>query len=550
MIEFISILTVVFVVAAIVVLLAARLPVSAIPLYLLTGVLVGAFIDESQILELAQWGIAFLVFLFGVRIDAETLETTGRVGTLTALAQAVLVGGITFILAVVLDLSALNAGYLAVAAALSSSLVGVSYLERAVEFRTTSDRLGESIHFVEDVLGVVVLLALAAFVYLPESDEAVVIGTGIETLLVGTVALFATALAIRRWVFSRLIAQFEGDSEVLMLVGITFVVLGIGVSEAIGVSIAVGAFAAGLAVADEYPYSLELVDTVDDLTDFFVPIFFVTVGALVSLPDATTVTYTVLLLVVVLVVNPLLTAGILRWHGFSERTAVLTGLRLDQLSEFSLVIAIQAAILGTIAPSVFEAIVLAALVTMLVSSYTTHHDEAIYRRLAAIVPGDPTVGGARVETSAVLEDHVVIIGFETVGRVLFEHCLERGHDCLVVVDNPVHAEAVADAGGEYVVGDVVDPNTREHASLESAALIASTLPQRDLNESVAAVETDAPVAVVAIPSEHAEAFYDAGADYVAVPDLEAADRLEGYVERALEGKIEHLRDAVESERIE
>ncbi|GAB7020564.1 cation:proton antiporter domain-containing protein [Halostagnicola bangensis] len=550
MIEFISILTVVFVVAAIVVLLAARLPVSAIPLYLLTGVLVGAFIDESQIFELAQWGIAFLVFLFGVRIDADTLETTGRVGTLAAIAQAVLVGGITFLLAVVLDLSALNAGYLAVAAALSSSLVGVSYLERAVEFRTTSDRLGESIHFVEDVLGVVVLLALAAFVYLPETDEAVVIGTGIETLLVGTVALFATALAIRRWVFSRLIAQFEGDSEVLMLVGITFVVLGIGVSEAIGVSIAVGAFAAGLAVADEYPYSLELVDTVDDLTDFFVPIFFVTVGALVSLPDATTITYTVLLLVVVLVVNPLLTAGILRWRGFSERTAVLTGLRLDQLSEFSLVIAIQAAILGTIAPSVFEAIVLAALVTMLVSSYTTHHDEAIYRRLAAIVPGDPTVGGARAETSAAFEDHVVVIGFETVGRVLFEHCLERGHDCLVVVDNPVHAEAVEDAGGEYVVGDVVDPNTREHASLESAALIASTLPQRDLNESVAAVETDAPVAVVAIHSEHAETFYDAGADYVAVPDLEAADRLEGYVERALEGKIEHLRDAVESERIE
>lgn len=524
MIEVLRTLTIVFGLAAVILLVARRLSIASTPLYLLTGLVVGAFVDEAQLLDLAQWGIAFLVFLFGVRIEADTIESAGSVGALVGIVQAAAVGAIAALAGLGLGLDVLDAAYLGVAAALSSSLVSESYLEGEGRFRTTSNRLAQSIHFVEDLLGVLVLIALAAAVYRPEIPGVVV---------AASLGLFA----VRRWLFPRMATRFEGDAEVMMIVGITFVVSGIAAAEAIGVSIAVGAFAAGLAVADEYPYSLELVDTVDDLTDFFVPIFFVTVGALVTVPGGATLAYTAILLVTVLAINPVITALALLRRGFSDRTAVLTGLRLDQLSEFSLIVAVQALVLGTIAREVFDAIVLAAVLTMVVGTYTGRHDERIYRRVATLLPGSVSIGGTRDEVGREPAGHVVIVGFEAVGEAVFEHCLENDRESVVIVDNPVHADRIEAAGGEYVVGDVLDPEARERARIDDAALVVSTLPHLELNAAVAGLDVGAPSLVVAVHRENARRLYDAGADYVVAPDVDAADRLENAIEAAVAGDL-------------
>lgn len=238
-------LTLIFGIAAVLLVVAAQRSLPVIPFYLLAGILVGVVIDETQLLDLAQWGVAFLVFLFGIHVDLEAVRSTGRISVAVSILQVAVVGGLAVGAGLVFGLDAINAVYLGVAAALSSSLVATSYLDSAADTRPTYARLAESIHFTEDVLGVLIVLSLSAFVYAatPAIEQFAVAG-----------GILALALIIRYAVFHRLTARLRGDSEVMMLVGIAFVVGFIALAEAANLSIVVGAFAAGIAVADDYPH--------------------------------------------------------------------------------------------------------------------------------------------------------------------------------------------------------------------------------------------------------------------------------------------------------
>ncbi|SEH12400.1 transporter, CPA2 family (TC 2.A.37) [Natronorubrum sediminis] len=523
-------LTLIFVLAAALLLVAARKGLSVIPFYLLAGIVAGAAIDETQLLDLAQWGIAFLVFLFGVHVDLEAVRSTGRVSVTVGVVQATVVGALTVGVGLAFGLDPLNAGYLGIAAALSSSLVATSYLGTERDVRPTYQQLAESIHLTEDLLGVLVVLSLSAFVYAatPAWEQFAVAG-----------GLLALAVGIRYLLFHRLTARLRGDSEVMMLIGISFVVGFIALAEAADLSIVVGAFAAGIAIADDYPHSLELVDTVDDLEDFFSPIFFITLGALVAIPSLESLGYTLVLVIAVVIVNPLIVAFVLLRRGFDGRSAVLTGLTLDQVSTFSLFIAIEAFAADQIAREVFNAIVLAAVVTMLVATYTGRHageinrwlrDRGVAQRLGESV-------GNRTSVADDLSDHVIVVDFEHGGRQVLEACSRLDRPTLVIEDDPLLLEEVRDSCEHYVYGDVANDDVWEYANLESAALVVSLTPEHDRAEAVVDLETDVSRVVRVDEAETAEAFLDRGVDAVLNPDTIAADRVGDDLEALLSEEL-------------
>lgn len=485
MYEILFALTLIFTLAAVLLLVAAKVSVPVVPFYLLAGILAGFVIDEAQLLDLAQWGIAFLIFLFGVHFDLEAFRSTGRISTTVALVQAATVGLVAYTVGLVFGLDSLNAVYFAVAATLSSSLVATSYLDIAEGSQPTFARLAESIHFIEDILGVLIVLLLSAFVYTGDSPV-------LQFALAG--GMVVGALGIRYLLFHRLTARLRGDSEVMMLIGISFVIGFIAASELVGLSIIVGAFAAGIAVADDYPHSLELVDTVDDLEDFFSPIFFVTVGALISIPGLTTLGYALTLVVAVLVLNPLVVAVILLRGGFDGRTAILTGLTLDQVSVFSLFIAIEALAAETITRAVFDAIVLAAVITLFVATYTARHCKSINHWLrdngaVRLLEDSPA---NRSQVADTLRDHVIIIDFEQNSHPLIEACDAVDRQVVVIEDNPVKLADLSERCQNYVYGDVLNERLWDLVQVDEAALVISLTPEHDRTMSVVELGADVP----------------------------------------------------------
>ena len=530
MYEVLFALTLIFGLAALFLLVVAQWGLPAIPFYLLAGVVAGLAIDEAQLLDFAQWGIAFLVLLFGIHVDVEAFRSTGRISVAVGLVQAGLIGGLAFGFGLLFGLDPVNAIYFGVAAALSSSLVATSYLDGETGARPTYARIAESIHFTEDLLGVLVVLSLSAFVYAaaPAAEQFAV-----------AAGLFALALGIRYFLFHRLTARLRGDAEVMMLVAISFAIGFIALAEAAGLSIVVGAFAAGIAIADDYPHSLELVDTVDDLEDFFSPIFFVTVGALLAIPTVESVGYTLVLLAAVLVLNPLLVAVVLLRSGFDGRTAIRTGLTLDQVSTFSLFIAIEAVVAGRIARPVFDAIVLAAVVSMIVATYTGRHADEISRQLRdrGVVRALGESLGLRTHVTEGLTDHVIVVDFEHGGRQILEACSFLDRPMLVIEDNPLLLEEIRDECDNYVYGDVLNDRVWERAAVDDAALVVSLTPEHDRAEAVVDLESDVPRLVRVDGTDAAIEFLERGATGIVYPDAIAAERVGDDLEALLSDEI-------------
>jgi len=532
MYEMLFALTLIFVIAALLLVIAAQAALPVVPFYLIAGVLAGAFIDETQLLDLAQWGIAFLVFLFGVHFDLEAFRTTARISVVVSVLQAGVVGAVAFGAGLAFGLDGLNAGYFAVVAALSSSIVAVSYLDTTNGIQPTFVQLAESIHFVEDLIGVIVVLSLSAVVYSPE-PAPIQFATAAVMIL--------TAVGIRYLLFHRLTAKLRGDTEVMMLIGVSFVIGFITLAEFVGLSIVVGAFAAGIAVADDYPHSLELVDTIDDLEDFFSPLFFITVGALLTVPGVETAGYALALIAAVLILNPLVVAFILLRGGFDERTAMLTGMTLDQVSVFSLFIAIEALAEGAISRSVFDAIVLATVITMFVGSYTARHNEAINRRLRRVGLFQ-ALGGPSAEKSQVadnLSDHVIIVDFEQSSQPIIETCSQIGRDVLVIEDNPTRIAAISEQCENYIYGDVLSERLWKLANVEDAALIISLTPETDRARGVVELAVEVPRIVRVAEMSTARRFVDSKQTSVLSPSAIAGQQLTDDIDELLDAEISH-----------
>ena len=547
--EFIASLTLIFVVAALLLIAATHYSLPTVPFYLLAGVAFGAagdvvgIVDEGQLLDLAQWGIAFLVFAFAVELEPLEGKQLRRDSLIVSVLQLLVTGFIMFGIGLGLGFDGLNALYFTIAGTLSSSLVALSLLERRVRLRSLHERMAESIHFVEDVVAIVAVLLLSAFVY--AEGSLVPLGAGI--------AMIAGALAFRHFLFERFVTAAESDVEILMLTGVSLIISFIAISELTGVSIVVGAFAAGLAVASGYPHDVEMVDAIGYLEDFFTPIFFITLGALVSVPTLETLGVGALLLVAVFVLNPLITYVVLRWRSYDSRTATLAGYNLDQVSEFALIIAIEALAAGVLVPELFDAIVLAAIVTMLGSTLTSRYAEAGFQRLVdrGVFETDLERVRERSQVSDDLRNHVIITEYDREGQQVVEAC-ERADQPYVVIESDPHREdAVREHCENYVLGDVMTESAWTVANADEATLIVGTVARESWAEQILTLDIDADVIVRAVDVDSGTELLEQGALFVAIPDELAAERLAEQIESVLIGdtSLEELRNHGE-ERLE
>lgn len=522
---FIGSLTLIFTVASVLLIAATRYSLPPIPFYILAGVLVGFTIDQSQLLDLAQWGIVFLVFAFAVELEPLSGGGLRTDSIVVAIGQALVTGALMFGLGLVLGFDSLNAFYFALAATVGSSLVALNLLERRVRLRALHERIAEYIHFVEDIAVVVVILLLSSFVYAEGSAVALLMG----------VALIALALFIRRYVFDRFTSAAGGDVEILMLTGISLIIGFIALTELTQVSIVVGAFAAGLAVPSEYPHDVETLDAIGYIEDFFSPIFFVTIGALVSIPTLETLGLGAVLVVAVVVINPLITYAILRWRNYDSFTSVLTGYNLDQVSEFVLIIAIEALAAERIAPELFDAIILAAIATMLVSALTQRYVDDLYYRLAGTRFIESDVSRIREQSRVPddIADHVIVTGYDREGQQIAEICEEAGHPYLIVENDPTRYETVRDRCDHYVFGDPMTEAVWRVANADRATMIVATVAREEWAERLLSFDVGVDTVVRALDIETGVRLLERGALFVAIPDVLASERLCDVVESVL-----------------
>ncbi len=563
-------MAILFVVAGPLLLIAKRLQLSVISSLILAGLFVGQLdlIDGTLLLELTRLGIAFLVFTFSVQIRTERVRTVVSNTEVVAIVQAVVLGALgilfTLVVGIVLELEifagvGLNeqltveqALFVGIAAALSSTIVGTGLFARP-QSDIVHDYLSSEIDSVNDLLAVFLLLVVSAGAFALD-PVATQLGYG--------VMLLAAAIVVNRYLFGIIERLASGSDEAMLISIVALLIVFLAAADFLETSIVVGAFAAGVAVRNNPVEYSEVFNGLTSIQEFFVAIFFATVGALVTLPTPTAVvsspsaalgpfvpvaTIAFGLVVLTVVIKPIVTGALLVYNGYDRRSATITGLDLDHVGEFSVIVAIEALVLGLLIEPVFEAIILAAAVSMILSSLTHTYDEEIYGIIVSrgwlgqpyhdvddwnSVPDD-------------ISDHVVIVGYGRQGRRLVEFCEDSDQPYVVIENNP---QALADLRSDcdaYVFGDAIEPETATVSNLESARLIISTAESKPLTEYFLSFTDTVDVIVRTRELPMADELIERGATYVIVPDLLAADQLADNLEALMNEEYdpEELRTA-------
>lgn len=520
--ELLQTISVIMITASIVLIILDRFSHPAIPAYIIAGVILNQYIIHESLISFAQLGIIFLVFIFGLRMEPERLNSVASEAFNTALITTTIMGFGTYIIGIYLGLNSVNAIYFSIAASISSSLVGMNLIEDDLRADLLHGRLSESIHLIQDTFAILFIIVSGAAA-----------SQNFSFTIISGIAVIAIALFIRSNVIDH-IMRVAGDSqELTMLTALGILTSFVAVTEISNLSTVIGSFAAGLAIA-KFPHNTETLETVKPLRDFFSAILFVSLGSLITIPSIGAFILTLMVIFGVVLAKPLLTAFYLIHIGYDHRTAYLTGFSLDQVSEFALMIGIQAFIVGNMAESLFHALVISAVTTMIISSYTSRYDEEIYKFVSKYLNIDEN--DEKIEERTEVGDvsnHVILVGYGTQGRKIAEAVLDIDRDLVVIENDPEKVTAAKKKVHNHVFGDAVDDKTWEAAKADRADLIISTVPSHGLSEEILGLNNDADEMLRTPEVDEATDLINQDAFFVEVPDLVASEQLVDHINQVV-----------------
>ena len=514
--------------------------------YIIAGVLIGpavlGLVEVGELTEtLSELGLAFLLFLLGIkmRLDevrhvlAPVLKISGPQMTLVALA-----GGGT---ALALGFTAMEAFIIALAVMYSSTAVVIKMLKDKDEATSLHGKIDVGVLLVQDIVVVILLAVLAA----GRPDSLAEVGATLAIVLTLVAIISVAALAASRYALPPLFRRIADNKQVFFLVAISWAFLFVLISSEINVllaplgieaylSIEMGAFLAGLAIA-QMPYSKELQDRVNPLTDLFVMIFFVTVA--LDLEASELLFYWQEALITALVLMPakfVIFFALINWQKFSLETTFLGSINMMQVSEFGIIVGVAAFAGDFVAEEVLGYLTLLALITMGVSVYFIEYNHMLYERLEPYLErweGDATFEGGKKE----YHGHAVVIGYDAVTRNVLPLLAEHYEDVIVVDRRVDHIKILEERGYDRIYGDFRNATIRKDAALKRASFVLSSSVEPDVNKALLREAGDE--AIVFVEAERvADAYelYDRGAHCVIMSAQLAGDRLAAYLKAYLE----------------
>lgn len=454
--------------------------------YLLAGVLIGPHIglglvsSVESIEVIAELGLILLLFIIGLEVNLRELLRGGR--------ALITVAGGQFPIGVVLGFAAftwlpvalcpfvdgvLPALYLAIMCGLSSTAIVVKALYDKGELDTLPGRMTIGTLVVQDLFAILVL-ALQPNLEQPSLRPIVLsLGASLLLLLLG----FGLSSAVLR----RLLHSVAKTPEMVVCLSLAWCALLAGIANRLGLSKEMGALVAGLSVS-AFPYSLHVTAKALSLRDFFLTLFFVSLGMAIKSPTASALTLAATLFVFVAVSRFLSVYPLAIAAGLGRRVAFVTSVNLLQMSEFSLVVGALGVQFGHITGELVGAAIISMGALAVVSSYAIRFSHELYRLFCWTLArlGVRPETGAASDESDVAPVEIVLLGYHRMGKAFLEELESRRPDLLpqvLVIDfNPVALRDARERGVRTMFGDIGSLDTLRHAGFADARFVLSTVP--------------------------------------------------------------------------
>jgi CPA2 family monovalent cation:H+ antiporter-2 len=479
--------------AALLVLLPSRrLRIPTAVGFMLTGVLIGPggfrlVGDPHHVETLAEVGVAVLLFMIGLEFSLARLKEIWRAFLLAGPLQVVVTAAATAALLVALPVGATpqQAAFAGMLITLSSTAMILRILGERGETHAPQGRLLLGILLFQDVAIVPMLIAVPILA----GTSRLAMGPG---LLIG-VAAVAGLFVLARFGMPRLVSAVirSGVRELYVMMAVAVCLGASLVTGALGLSPALGAFVGGLLVS-ESEYSHQVVAEILPFRDLFSSLFFISIGMLVVPATLLTMAGPIAgWLVLIMALKALVAAVIVRLLGFPLRIAVVVGISLAQVGEFSFVLARIGFDEGLLSPALNDQFIAVAVISLILTPFLlqaaawagAHTGKHVH-----LPPPDVTleghVSGAQVlpfaagsadpgneGAGAALKDHVIVAGYGVNGRNVARTLREVGIPYVVLELDTAIIRRAREAGEPVRFGDVSRPEGLRDCGVDRASVV-------------------------------------------------------------------------------
>jgi CPA2 family monovalent cation:H+ antiporter-2 len=497
--------------------------------YVVAGLAVGPFtpgptVAHLHTLELfAEIGVALLMFSIGIEFSLTDLLRVKWVALIGGPVGIVLSVGLGLVAAVLLGWPLLQGGIIGIVVSVASTMVVARLLIDHGELHSRHGRVIIGMSLVEDLAVIVLTVLLPEFGALA-TDRIVAIAEalGRAALVLAPFAYLAAKVVPR--VMTR-VARTQSD-ELFLIVALAIGLGTAALTQAVGLSLALGAFLGGLLIGNS-DYSHEALARLLPLRDVFVALFFVTVGALMD-PNSVLDSLPLLgaMLTLIVLGKLVIRAGIVHAFGYPLSTGLLVGAGMAQIGEFSYVLVHVARDTNQVGADVYNATLAASLLSILINAPLVRHAP---RWLSALGLMESRSAASSPPAGDEQRGHVVLCGFGRVGSAVGEALATFGLRYTVIERDPDVVKGLVTRGVPALYGDAGRRSTLERAGVREAALLIVALPDvehaRLAVRAARSLNAHVPMLVRAHGRAQSDALQRDGASEVIQPELEAAGTL-------------------------
>jgi Kef-type K+ transport system membrane component KefB len=474
--------------AAVCAFLGKLVKMPSIVAYIIAGMALGpglGLVELDHSLELiSELGIALLLFLVGLELSLQKIKDLGRVAFILGGLQVLLTATGGFLISTLMGFGLMEAVFLAATVTFSSTVVVIKLLDQKGATSRLFGRIAIALFLAQDIV-VIIGLTILSGLGSGESIELLELAKGLGIAFGGMVVLLLVSLLAARYVLPKPFAWASRSPDTVFIWALCWCFLVVLLAHQFHLSVEIGAFLAGIAIA-QLPIHEDLHRRLHPLMTFFVAVFLVTLGVKMDLSVLGEIwMYALGLSAFVIVAKPLIVFLILSRLRYSEYTAFQTAIASGQVSEFAFILLGLGAGAGLIEGVVVSLGGLVGMLTIAISSYLIIYSEPLYRvfqrlGILKLFKAKQTPDVEELHSHA---GHIIVVGMNALGRELVKKLTARGETVLAIDTDPRKLEGLA--GAITVIGSVEYEAVVEEIGLRRARLVVSALQIEDANHLLA-----------------------------------------------------------------
>jgi CPA2 family monovalent cation:H+ antiporter-2 len=505
-------------------------------------------VDASNVSGIAELGVVFLLFVIGLELSLDRLSSmrtlVGGLGTMQVLISAIIITAEAIMIGQSLQVAVL----LGTSLSLSSTAIVLEILSKQNRLSTSPGRATFAVLLTQDIAAIPILI----FVSIGASNQSSSVGTELLNAILRALLAIAIIVSFGRFLMRPLFRSVAGaHSTELFIAVVLFVIVAAGVvAYEAGLTMAMGAFIAGLLLA-ETEFRKAIQTSINPFKGLLLGVFFFTVGMRIDIRELLREPALILLGVLGLITTKSIILVVLaKVFKLTWPTAIETGLLLGPSGEFAFVILGMATDLNLISGRVSGLSLAIVSLSMAATPGLSHLADRIRKGFAMKRPLDPDLAAKPVADS----ETAIVVGCGRVGKVVCALLRQEGVRYLATDLDPHAVLAERSKGLEVYFGDASDPEFLKSCGLAEAAGVIITINTREAIDDIVAhirsMRRDVPIISRAHDAEHARHLYAIGATEAVPETIEASLQLSEAALRGLGVASDSAVIAVQKMRLE